>query len=148
VPYLTTEVIAEKTVQDIERAMLKDLSAMRKRVGTREVFFVAVKGLPHKSGKKVSLVIVAPMKDEVTDWYAHFHAAKPKLVAQGTCAFAKGATDKAVVLELKKITGGSRTIVVDAVSKALLKETRYSVRDAQVRPKPDDHGSEDESEER
>ena len=146
-PYLTTEVIAEKTVQDIERAMLKDLSAMRKRVGTREVFFVAVKGLPHKSGKKVSLVIVAPMKDEVNDWYTHFHAAKAKVVAQGTCAFAKGA-GKNLVLELKKITGGSRTIVVDAVSKALLKETRYSVRDAQVRPKPDDHGSEDESEER
>ena len=69
------------------------------------------------------------------------------MVAQGTCAFAKGA-GKNLVLELKKITGGSRTIVVEAVTKALLKESRYTVKDAQVRPKPGDESSEDESEER
>ena len=146
-PFLTTEVIAEKPVMEIERAMFKDLSAMQKRLGTRDAFFVVVKGLPLKGGKKVSLVIVAPMKDEVNDWYTHFHAAKAKVVAQGTCAFAKGA-GKNLVLELKKITGGSRTIVVEAVTKALLKEPRYTVKDAQVRPKPGDESSEDESEER
>ena len=145
--FLTTEVLAEKPVLEIERAMFKDLSAMQKRLGTRDAYFVAVKALPLKNGKKVSLVIVGLVKDDVTDWYTHFHASKPKLLAQGTCAFTKGA-DKQVVLELKKITGATRTAVVEAVTKGLAKESRYTVKDAQVRPKPDDHGSEDESEER
>jgi len=147
VAFLTREVIAEKPVVDIERAMFKDLSAMQKRLGTRDAYFVAVRALPLKGGKKVSLLIVAPMKDDVDEWYEHFHASKPKLLAQGTCSFAKG-VDKQIVLELKKITGANRKMVVEAVAKGLVKETRYTVKDDQVRPAPDHHGSEDESEER
>jgi len=56
--------------------------------------------------------------------------------------------DKQIVLELKKITGANRKMVVEAVAKGLVKETRYTVKDDQVRPAPDHHGSEDESEER
>ena len=145
--FLTREVIAEKPIAEIERAMFKDLSAMQKRVGTRDAYFVAVKALPLKNGKKVSLLIVAPMKDDVDEWYEHFHASKPKLLAQGTCAFDKG-VGKQVVLELKKITGGSRKIVTEAVAKGLVKEPRYTVKDGQVRPAPDHHSSEDESEDR
>jgi len=152
VAFLTPELLDEKPIAEIQRAMFKDIVAVQKRVGTRDVFFVAVQGLPLKNNKKVSLVIVGPMKDDVADWYARFHDAKPKakLLAQGTCSFVKGA-DKNIVVQLKKITGGgARKAVVDAVTKGLSKEARFSVKDSQVRgkPKPDGESGESEDEER
>jgi Ni,Fe-hydrogenase III small subunit len=153
VAFLTQELLDEKPVLEVHRAMFKDLVAMQKKSGTRDVHFVAVQGLPLKAGKKTSLLIAATTRDGVEDWLDRFHAAvpKPKLVAEGTCVFAKGA-DGQIAIELKKITGAARKVLVEAMTKGLAKDPRFAVKDAQVRPRPSaQHGeesSEDEGDER
>lgn len=144
--FLTPELLAEKPALDVHRAMFKDLAAMQKKVGTRDAFFVTVQGYSLKGGKKTSLVIVASTRDGISDWFQLFHAAtpKPKLLAQGTCTFAK-ARDGEIVLELKKITGGNRRAVVDAMAKGLAKDSRFAVRDDQA---PEDESDEGEGDER
>jgi hypothetical protein len=145
VTFLTPELLAEKPALDIHKAMFKDLVAVQKKVGTRDAFFVTVQGYPLKGGKRTSLVIVAHTRDAVTDWFERFHAAtpKPKLLAQGTCAFAKGPEGQ-LVLELKKIAGGSRKFVTDATAKGLAKDSRFTVHDAQVRDDEADEAEDDE----
>jgi len=69
---------------------------------------------------------------------------KPKMLAQGTCTFAEG-RGRDIVLKLKKITGGGRRPVIEAVAKGLAKDSRFAVHDAQAR---DSESEESEGDER